>query len=186
MTVLFVCVENACRSQMAEGWARRLLHNWSAYSAGSKPRRQVDRRAITVMKEVGIDISGQKPKSFRKLPLQEKQFDYVVTLGCGVECPFIPAKKTIPWDIPDPAGKPMSYYRRIRDLIRLQVARLPWQAPVGPDTEVGPDTKPFAHGSKRELPAPVLAASGGEFQIRTPSVPLGSSSHDHLRDQYAG
>ena len=165
---------------MAEGWARQLLHNWSAYSAGSKPRKQVDRRAIAVMKEVEIDVSGQKPKSFRELPLQEKQFDYVVTLGCGVECPFIPAKKTIAWDIPDPAGKPMSYYRRIRDLIRLHVARLPWQAPAGPATE------PSAQGSKLELPALALAATGNEFQIGTPSKALGSPSHDHLRDQYAG
>ena len=180
MTVLFVCVENACRSQMAEGWARRLLYDWSAYSAGSKPRRQVDCRAVAVMKEVGIDISGQRPKSFSELPLQEKQFDYVVTMGCAVECPFIPAKLTIAWDIPDPAGKPIGFYRRIRDSIRQQVARLPWQTPVGRDTEPSPP------GSRRDLPALTLASAGSEFQIRTPSPRLGGPSYDHLRDQYAG
>jgi protein-tyrosine-phosphatase len=131
MTVLFVCVENACRSQMAEGWARKILFDWSAYSAGSRPRRRVDDKAIKVMNEVGIDISGQVSKSFNELPIQEKQFDFVVIMGGNDTCPFVPARKTIRWNIPDPAHKNLERYRQVRNLIRLQVSRLPWHDASG-------------------------------------------------------
>jgi protein-tyrosine-phosphatase len=128
-TVLFVCTENACRSQMAEGWARKLLPDWQAYSAGSKPRGSVDANAIAVMQEVGIDISGNASKGFDALPV--KELDYVVTMGCKDGCPFVPAKKTFDWGIPDPAGKDLDFYRTVRDLIRDMVRQLPNAVPAG-------------------------------------------------------
>jgi len=134
-TVLFVCTENACRSQMAEGWARKLLPDWRAFSAGSKPRGSVDANAITVMQEVGIDISANASKGFndvrghdtdcRTIGSCPREFDYVVLMGCKDGCPFVPAKKTFDWGIPDPAGKDMEFYRQVRDLIRVRVSELP-------------------------------------------------------------
>jgi arsenate reductase len=128
-TVLFVCVENSCRSQMAEGWARKLLPDWQAFSAGSKPRWSVDPNAITVMREVGIDISGNASKGFDALPSRE--FDYIVTMGCKDGCPFVPSKQSFAWDIPDPAGKDLDFYRGVRDLIRDLVKQLPKAVPTG-------------------------------------------------------
>ncbi len=128
-TVLFVCTENACRSQMAEGWARKLLPDWQAFSAGSKPRGSVDPNAITVMQEVGIDISGNTSKGFDTLPTRD--FDYVVTMGCEDGCPFVPAKQTLDWNIPDPAGKDLDFYRTVRDLICDLVKHLPEAKPAG-------------------------------------------------------
>ena len=130
-TVLFVCTENACRSQMAEGWARKLLPDWQAYSAGSKPRGSVDASAIVVMQEVGIDISGNASKGFDALPV--KELDYVVTMGCKDGCPFVPAKRSFAWDIPDPAGKDLDFYRQVRDLIRDRLSRLPSEIGKGLD-----------------------------------------------------
>lgn len=119
--ILFVCTENACRSQMAEGWARKLLPDWQAFSAGSKPRGSVDDKAIAVMQEVGINIANNTSKGFSDLP---KTFDYVVTMGCKDSCPYFPAKM-IAWDIPDPAGKDIEFYRKVRDIIRDHILRLP-------------------------------------------------------------
>ena len=128
-SILFVCTENACRSQMAEGWARKLLPDWQAFSAGSKPRGSVDAAAIVVMEEVGIDISGNVSKGFDALPV--KEFDYVVTMGCKDGCPFVPARKTLAWDLPDPAGKDITFYRQVRDRIRAAVASLPGEVEKG-------------------------------------------------------
>ena len=108
---------------MAEGWAGRLLPGWQAFSAGSKPRGSVDPSAIAVMKEVGIDISGQSSKGFDDVVV--KELDYVVTMGCKDGCPFVPAKQSFAWDIPDPAGKDLDFYREVRDLIRDLVKHLP-------------------------------------------------------------
>jgi arsenate reductase (thioredoxin) len=153
-TVLFVCTENACRSQMAEGWARKLLPDWQAFSAGSRPRGSVDPNAIAVMQEVGIDISGQSSKGFDDLGLGHgprsgdtipnrsgsghvpigscpAKFDYVVTMGCKDGCPFVPAKQTLDWNIPDPAGKDLDFYRKVRGLIRDLVKHLPEAVPAG-------------------------------------------------------
>lgn len=130
VTVLFVCTENACRSQMAEGWARKLLPDWHAYSAGSKPRGSIDTRAIEVMNEAGIDLFAQKSKGFSELPVAE--FDYVVTMGCKDGCPFVPAKKILAWDIPDPAGKSPEFFRQVRDTIGEKVRHLPDEVEAGP------------------------------------------------------
>ena len=121
--VLFVCVENSCRSQMAEGWARHLgRKEVEAYSAGSKPSGTVNPDAVKVMAEAGVDISAQSSKGFPGLPV--KEFDYVVTIGCGDVCPFVPAKKHIEWQIEDPKGKDIGYFRKTRDSIKLEVIGL--------------------------------------------------------------
>jgi arsenate reductase len=121
--VLFVCVENSCRSQIAEGWARHLGKGaLEAYSAGSKPSGKVNPDAVKVMSEAGIDISGQPSKGFLDLPV--KEFDYVVTMGCKDVCPFVPAKKHIEWQIEDPKGKDLDFFRKARDVIKMKVIGL--------------------------------------------------------------
>ncbi len=136
--VLFHCIENACRSQMAEGFARYYGgEDIKAYSGGSKPADRVDENAVKVMDERGIDISRQKPKMVSSKDM--KKLDYVVTMGCGVDvCPvcsnsFLPEganspisveEKTIKWDIDDPAGKSIEEFRRVRDEIEERVRDL--------------------------------------------------------------
>lgn len=118
--VLFVCVENSCRSQMAEGFARRLGEGaLEAYSAGSSPSGKVHPVAINVMGEIGFDISAQKSKGFSELPV--KTFDYVITLGCRDACPFFPAKDHVEWQISDPKNKGIDFFRKVRDEIRTEV-----------------------------------------------------------------
>jgi arsenate reductase len=118
--ILFVCIENSCRSQMAEGFAKKLGQGKiEAKSAGSNPSGMVDKMAIKVMNEKGIDISGQKSKGFDDL--KEKKFDYVITMGCGDVCPFVPAKHRIEWDIPDPKGKSIEIFGPVRDEIERKV-----------------------------------------------------------------
>jgi arsenate reductase len=121
--ILFVCVENASRSQMAQGFAE--THGQGkieVYSAGSRPSSQVDPLAIEVMKEKGIDLSARRPKSLNDLPPIE--MDYLVTMGCEETCPAIPAKKVIEWEIPDPKGKSLDTFRNIRDMIEEKVRTL--------------------------------------------------------------
>jgi len=121
--VLFVCIENSCRSQMAEGFAKTLGKDVvNAYSAGSKAIGKVNPDAIVVMKETGIDISLNKSKGFSDLPV--KKFDYVITMGCGDVCPFVPADKHIDWKIEDPKGKPLEFFRKTRDQIKDNVLDL--------------------------------------------------------------
>ncbi|MDD3088248.1 MAG: arsenate reductase ArsC [Candidatus Omnitrophica bacterium] len=118
--VLFVCVENSCRSQIAEGIAKECGKGViEAYSAGSKPSGVVNPAAIEVMKDIGIDISKSPSKGFSDLPV--KRFDYVITLGCGDTCPFFPADKHIDWKIEDPKGKDMDFFRKTRNNIEEQV-----------------------------------------------------------------
>lgn len=121
--ILFVCVENSCRSQMAEGFARKYGGDRvEVYSAGSKPSGTVNPDAVKVMSEIGIDISGQKTKGFMELPY--KAFDYIVTMGCQDTCPYFPAKERIDWQIDDPKGKSPEAFRRIRDEIGEMVKAL--------------------------------------------------------------
>jgi len=121
--VLFVCVENACRSQMAEAFARHYgRERIEAFSAGSKPRDQVDPKAIAVLEEQGLTTQGQRSKSLAELP--KTTWDVVVSMGCGEDCAVVPAKKRLDWQIPDPAHQPLEVYRHVRDLIEEQVKRL--------------------------------------------------------------
>jgi len=122
--VLFVCVHNAGRSQMAEAFFNRLAQGQArALSAGTAPADAVDPTVVEVMQEIGIDISGNKPKLLTMDTVQ--QADVVVTMGCGAEgvCPatFV---QTEDWELADPKGKPLPEVRRIRDDIRARVAEL--------------------------------------------------------------
>ncbi len=101
--VLFVCIENACRSQMAKGFFNNFTKNAFADSAGTQPSETVNSVAVKVMNEIGIDIANNKPKnlSFE----MNNEFDYIVTMGCVDGCPITPKNKTIEWNIEDPKEK---------------------------------------------------------------------------------
>jgi protein-tyrosine-phosphatase len=120
--ILFACVGNSCRSQMAEAFCRELGRDVDCASAGSHPAAEVQPDTIAVMKEAGIDISAARPKGFKDLP--DRKFDYLVTMGCEVVCPFLPGAKEVKWEIPDPYGKNIEEYRRVREVIRRQVRDL--------------------------------------------------------------
>lgn len=121
--VLFACVENSCRSQMAEGFMHLLGGGMiEAYSAGSKPSSGVHAMAIEAMLEAGVDISRYRSKSFSDLA--EKNFDYVITMGCGDECPIIQAKYRFNWCIDDPSGRKIDFFRKVRDDIKVRVEEL--------------------------------------------------------------
>ena len=123
--IVFICVENARRSQMAQGFAESLgKGKFEVYSAGSRPSSAVDPLVIDVMKEKGIDLSSHHPKGLNDLPPIE--MDYLITMGCEETCPAIPAKKIIEWEIPDPKGKSIESYRKIRDIIEDKVKAL-WE-----------------------------------------------------------
>jgi arsenate reductase len=118
--LLFVCVENSNRSQMAEAFAR--IHggkNIEAYSAGSEPAGEVNPKAIAAMREVGYDLSKHKSKSLDDIP--QVEYDFVATMGCGDACPFVRAKRREDWQIPDPKTLPPADFNDVRDLIERKV-----------------------------------------------------------------
>ena len=120
--VLFVCTHNAGRSQMAQAFFERdCTTDCRAESAGSQPGRQVWPEVIEVMREVGIDVAGNKPK--RLTVEMQLHADWAVTMGCGDVCPYVPTRVD-DWDIPDPAGKPLQEVREIRDLIEDRTTEL--------------------------------------------------------------
>ena len=122
-SILFVCVANSCRSQMAEAIARSLAGDrWEVWSAGSNPSGHVHPVAIQMMRELGLDLRGHHSKGVEELPA--RQWDYVVTMGCGDRCPTVPARQRLESDIPDPVGLPIEETRRIRDQITDQVRQL--------------------------------------------------------------
>jgi len=107
---------------MAEGFAKEYGNTiFEVYSAGTKPAKRVSPNAEEVMKEVGIDISGQKPKLLAEIP---SELDILITMGCGVECPFIPCNFRKDWGLDDPVGKPIAEFREIRDIIKDKVLKL--------------------------------------------------------------
>ena len=121
--IVFVCVENARRSQMAQGFAEAFGEGKiEVYSAGSRPSSHIDPLVIEVMKEKGIDLSARRPKSLNDLPPID--MDYLVTMGCEETCPAVLAKKIIEWDIPDPKGKSIDVFRNVRDMIEEKVGAL--------------------------------------------------------------
>jgi protein-tyrosine-phosphatase len=118
--VLFVCVENSNRSQMAEAFAR--LHGGDqveAASAGSKPSGRVNARAVGFMKEVGYDLSSHRSKSLDAF--NGREVDVAVTMGCGDACPLVRAARREEWNIPDPKDLPDDQFREVRDLIERKV-----------------------------------------------------------------
>ncbi len=121
--ILFVCVENSCRSQIAEAFARMQGANAvEAYSAGSKPSGQVHPKAIEAMHELGYDLSRHHSKSLSEIPAIE--YDVAVTMGCGDACPTVRAKKREEWNIPDPQALPSEEFRKVRDQIEQKVKEL--------------------------------------------------------------
>jgi arsenate reductase (thioredoxin) len=122
-SVLFVCVHNAGRSQMAAGWLRRLAGDAvEVRSAGSLPGDRVNPAAVAAMAEVGIDIAGQQPKVLTPDAVQAA--DVVITMGCGDACPVFPGKRYLDWALDDPAGKGVEAVRPIRDEIEVRVRGL--------------------------------------------------------------
>ena len=122
--ILFVCIENSNRSQMAQAFAT--IHGGTqieAYSAGSRPSGKVNPKAIASMKELGYDLSAHSSKSLEEVKVHAP-FDAVVTMGCGDACPWMPAKKFIDWQIPDPREMNEIEFRRVRDLIEEKVEDL--------------------------------------------------------------
>ena len=121
---LFACVENSNRSQMSQAFAKILGgENVEAYSAGSKPSGIVNPKAIAAMKELGYDLSKHDSKSLKDVE-EYAPFDAVVTMGCGDACPWMPAKKFIDWEIPDPKNMEPAKFNEVRDLIRDKVKGL--------------------------------------------------------------
>ncbi|RKR93025.1 arsenate reductase [Micromonospora pisi] len=122
-TVLFVCVHNAGRSQMAAGWLRHLAGDTvEVRSAGSEPANQINPVAVQAMHEVGIDITANTP---RKLEYDlAKTSDAIITMGCGDACPVFPGKRYEDWQLTDPAGQGIETVRQVRDDIRQRVEAL--------------------------------------------------------------
>lgn len=122
--LLFVCVENANRSQMSQAFAK--IHggdNIEAYSAGSKPSGMVNPKAVAAMKELGYDLSTHDSKSLEEVKAFAP-FDAVVTMGCGDACPWMPASQFIDWQIPDPKHMEPKQFNEVRDLISQKVKKL--------------------------------------------------------------
>ncbi|QIG39583.1 arsenate reductase ArsC [Microbacterium sp. 4R-513] len=144
-TVLFVCVHNAGRSQMAAGYLRaRAGDRVEVLSAGSEPKGSINPVAVAAMAEEGIDIASQIPKLLEVDDVRAS--DVVVTMGCGDACPIFPGKRYEDWDLDDPAGQPLEVVRPIRDEIRRRVdelvAELLAEAPDGRRKHRAPDVPP--------------------------------------------
>lgn len=122
--LLFVCIENSNRSQMSQAFAKIIGGEAvEAYSAGSKPSGIVNPKAIAAMKELGYDLSKHDSKSLEEVK-QYAPFDAVVTMGCGDACPWMPAKKFVDWEIPDPKHMNEEDFRNVRDYIKEKVKEL--------------------------------------------------------------
>jgi arsenate reductase (thioredoxin) len=118
--VLFVCVQNAGRSQIAEALYER--RGGEGRSAGSKPGKHVHPEVVQALREVGIDVSGRKPRGLERDDVEWAEL--VVTMGCGDACPVLPGKRYVDWELPDPSGAPLEEVRALRDEIERRVSRL--------------------------------------------------------------
>ncbi|UQX88502.1 arsenate reductase ArsC [Jatrophihabitans telluris] len=119
-SVLFVCVHNAGRSQMAAGWLTHLAGDRvEVRSAGSEPAETINPAAVAAMREIGIDIAGEQPK--RLHPDAVATSDVVVTMGCGDTCPYFPGVRYEDWQLTDPAGQPIEVVRQVRDEIKARI-----------------------------------------------------------------
>jgi len=121
--ILFVCIENSNRSQMAQAFAILNGKNKvNAFSAGSKPSGKINPKAINAMRELGYDLSKHYSKSLEEIP--EVEYEYAITMGCGDECPFVHARHREDWNIPDPRNMEETEFRKVRDTIEQQVQQL--------------------------------------------------------------
>lgn len=122
--ILFVCIENSNRSQMSQAFAKMIGgEKVEAYSAGSKPSGRINPRAIAAMKELGYDLTTHHSKSLDEVK-KFAPFDAVVTMGCGDACPWMPSKKFVDWQIPDPKEMNEPDFRKVRNLIGEKVREL--------------------------------------------------------------
>lgn len=120
--VAFVCVHNSCRSQMAEAWAKHLGKDvLEVYSAGTEEYPEVKPGAVQVMEESGIDMSEHYPKLLTDIP---EEIDILITMGCGVVCPYVPCSHQEDWGLEDPSGGPIEGFRETRDIIKDKVEDL--------------------------------------------------------------
>ncbi|MTI59793.1 MAG: arsenate reductase ArsC [Firmicutes bacterium] len=120
--VAFVCIGNSCRSQIAEGFAKEYGSDvLEVYSAGTNPAEQIKLNAVKAMEEIGIDISDQYPKLLEDIPAE---LDILITMGCGVECPFVPCKMREDWGLDDPVGQAIEVFRQTRAIIEKKVKEL--------------------------------------------------------------
>jgi arsenate reductase (thioredoxin) len=122
-SVLFVCLHNAGRSQMSAALFEQAAEGrHTASSAGTTPAERVHPEVVEVMREIGVDLSDRVPRGLT--PELAERADVVVTMGCGDECPYVPGKRYIDWDLPDPKGRPLDEVRATRDEIASRVAKL--------------------------------------------------------------
>ena len=123
MKVAFVCVHNSCRSQMAEGYLKALgsSYGFESYSAGTEDYPEVKPLAVETMRLDGVDVSDQYPKKLEDIP---SELDVLITMGCNVECPYVPTKHREDWGLDDPSGGPIEDFIVTRDLIKAKVLDL--------------------------------------------------------------
>jgi len=120
--IAFVCTHNSCRSQMAEGWMNYLAGElFDVYSAGTEKYPGVKPFAREVMEDVGVDMSGHTSKLLRDIP---RKLDILITMGCNVECPYVPALHREDWGLDDPSGGPKEDFEETRDIIERKVIEL--------------------------------------------------------------
>jgi arsenate reductase len=136
-TVLFACIHNAGRSQMAAAWFNALANptQGRGVSAGTEPGQRVHPEVLEVMKEVGIDLSRITPRLLTQELAASSAL--LVTMGCGEKCPVVPGLRRADWPLEDPKGKPLDQVRRIRDDIRVRIEKLVAEEGVGPQAGVG-------------------------------------------------
>ena len=133
-SVLFLCVHNAGRSQMAAGWLRHLAGGRvGVFSGGSEPADSLNPGAVAAMAEVGIDIAAERPARWTDEVVRAA--DVVVTMGCGDACPIVPGTRYVDWELDDPAGKPLEEIRPIRDEIERRVRALMAELGAAPRTD---------------------------------------------------
>jgi arsenate reductase (thioredoxin) len=121
--VLFVCLHNAGRSQMSQALFERAAEGrHTAASGGTEPGARVHPEVVEAMRELGIDLSGRQPRPLTRE--QAEEADVIVTMGCGDDCPFVPDKRYLDWNLPDPKGLPLDEVRAIRDDIGRRVEAL--------------------------------------------------------------
>jgi arsenate reductase (thioredoxin) len=147
--VLFVCLHNAGRSQMSAAlFERAVAGRHEARSAGTTPTDRVHPEVVEVMREVGIDLAGRRPQ---KLTNELAAWaDVIVTMGCGDECPYVPGKRYIDWDLEDPKGRPVEAVRATRDEIERRVSALVGELEATRPAGFEPAT--FGSGDRRSIP----------------------------------
>jgi len=123
LKILFACVENSFRSQIAEGVAKKFFSDRiEAYSAGSKPSETIHPKAVEILNEIGYNAHSSKTKGFADI--MDIEFDYLITMGCGETCPFVPSKEQINWNLPDIKNEPIEEIRDLRNDIKGRIENL--------------------------------------------------------------